>query len=161
MNRDKEHLIKQKCRENVIGFAPFRYRFSKGSAVREGLLNIGKFKEDNGENLVLTFIFDSDNLQTDSDIHDRLSHLKFNPIMKKGLLTALRNSAEFEENENFAMHEFNFYFDKMPANLEKLMNATMIPFFMEHLPIKIGKVEWMKNDEGLNFFCILKSKLNL
>ncbi|OEU67015.1 MAG: hypothetical protein BA863_10075 [Desulfovibrio sp. S3730MH75] len=160
MNRDKEHSIKQKCKENVLGFAAFRYSFSKGSPVKEGLLNIGKIKDGKGENLVLTFIFDSGCLKTDSNIHNRLSRLDFSPIMKKGVLTALRNSADFEGNNSFAMHEFSFYFDKMPSNLKKVINETMLPFFTRQLRMNIDTVEWMKDSDNKGFFCKLKDKLN-
>ncbi|TIH19311.1 hypothetical protein D0S45_03780 [Marinifilum sp. JC120] len=156
MNKDKEHIIRQKCRENVVGFAPFRYRFGKGSFIREGLLNIGKFEDGEGSHLVLTFIFDSDSIETDNDILDRMGRLDFSPMTRKGLLTALRNSAEFEQNENFAMHEFSFYFDEMPADIPKLIKNGFIPFFLDHLYMRIGEVEWMEKDAGRGWLCRLK-----
>lgn len=162
MSKDKDHLIKQKCRKNIIGFAPFRYRFGKGSAVKEGLLNIARQDEGGGGHLVLTFIFDSNDIKTDSDIHDRMSRLDFGPLTKKGLLTALRNSAEFEQNENFALHEFSFYFEKMPSSIPKLINDSFIPFFLDRLYMRISKVEWMPEGEShKGFFCKLKDKLNI
>lgn len=160
MSKDKDHLIKQKCRENIIGFAPFRYRFGKGSSVKEGLLNIAKLDEGGGGHLVLTFIFDSNDFNTDSDIQDRMSHLDFKPLTKNGLLTALRNSAEFEQNENFAMHEFNFYFENMPSNIPKLITKTFVPFFLDRLYMRIGEIEWMPQGEThKSFFGKLKDKL--
>ncbi|WP_419780750.1 hypothetical protein [Maridesulfovibrio sp.] len=156
MNKDKEHKIKQKCRENVIGFAPFRYRFGKGSFIREGLLNIGRYEDNDGGHLVLTFIFDSDTIQTDNDILDRMGRLDFSPLSRKGLLTALRNSTEFEQNENFAMHEFSFFFEKLPADIPKLIKDCFIPFFLEHLYMRVGEVEWMEDKQVKGLFCRVK-----
>ena len=160
MNKDKEHKIKQKCRENVIGFAPFRYRFGKGSFIREGLLNIGRYEDNDGGHLVLTFIFDSDTIQTDNDILDRMGRLDFSPLSRKGLLTALRNSTEFEQNENFAMHEFSFFFEKLPANIPKIIKDCFIPFFLEHLYMRIGEVEWMEDKQVKGLFCRMKDCFN-
>lgn len=157
MNKDKEHTIKQKCRENVIGFAPFRYRFGKGSFIREGLLNIGRYEDNDGGHLVLTFIFDSDTIQTDNDILDRMGRLDFSPLSRKGLLTALRNSTEFEQNENFAMHEFSFFFEKLPADIPKLIENCFIPFFLEHLYMRVGEVEWMEDTQVKGLFCRVKN----
>lgn len=156
MSKDKDHIIKQKCRENVIGFAPFRYRFGKDNAIREGLLNIGKFEDKEGGHLVLTFIFDSDTIETDNDILQRMGRLDFSPMSRKGLLTALRNSAEFEQNENFAMHEFSFFFEELPKDIPKLVNHCFIPFFLDHLYMRIGEVEWMTSDNIKSLFCKVK-----
>ncbi|WP_319780854.1 hypothetical protein [Maridesulfovibrio sp.] len=160
MNKDKDHIVRQKCRENVIGFAPFRYRFGKESLIREGLLNIGKFEDHEGGHLVLTFIFDSDSIMTDNDILDRMARLDFGPLIKKGLLTALRNSAEFEQNEDFAMHEFSFYFDKMPKDIPKLIKHCFIPFFLDNLYMRIGDIEWMERDAGRGWLCRLKDSFH-
>lgn len=151
MKKNKNHIIRQKCRENIIGFAPFHFRFGKRSGAKEGLLNISKDDECDGGNLTFIFIFDSNDIATDTRIHERMSRLDFNPLTEKGLLTALLKSAEFEQNENFAIHEFNFYFEKIPTNLPKLIEESFIPFFLERLYMRIGEVEWMPDDNPENF----------
>ncbi|WP_432735001.1 hypothetical protein [Maridesulfovibrio sp. FT414] len=165
MQKDREHAIRRKCREHIIGYTPFRYRFGKGCPIREGLLNISVLPEKDGGTLVLTFIFDSDDFSTDNDIHDRMSRLDFSPLSEKGLLTALRNSTEFEQNENFAMHEFSFYFEKLPSNLQRLVQDSFIPFFLDRLYMRFGDLEWMQTDgrNGLlnrlkNRFCLLSGR---
>ncbi len=160
MSKDKAYCIRQKCRVDIIGFAPFRFRFGKGKASHEGLLNIGVVSSREEACLALTFIFDSHDYETDLNIHDRMARLDFSPLLKKGLQTALRNSADFERNEDFAMHEFSFYFEKLPAKLYALIQEIFIPFFHDRLFIRIGNIEWMKKEEKKTFVGKFKTRFN-
>lgn len=144
----KQEFITAKSKENIVAFAGFRLNMPATGVLRDGLLAISSRRRRDGSGYItLTFMIDTE----DDAAANRLVVERFRRLEKKDLNarlgrefeSMLETSVDFDQNENWFMDSFTFYFDQISSIKRYHVEGSLIPTFEALLPAAIDPVEWL------------------
>jgi len=147
----RQDFITAKSKENVVAFAGFRLTAPQIGRQRDGLVAVSSRRRNDGSGYItLTFMIDTENDQA----ANQLIVQSFKGLNKEDLSvrlgqdfeTMIESSVDFEQNENWFMDSFTFYFDHVGKIKRYHIEGKMVPTFEALLPVKIDSVEWLPED---------------
>lgn len=147
----RQDFITAKSKENVVAFAGFRLTTPQADQQRDGLLAVSSRRRNDGSGYItLTFMIDTENDPAANQLivqtFKKLEKKDLNVRLGQDFETMIETSVDFDQNENWFMDSFSFYFDHVGKIKRYHVEGKLVPTFEALLPVKIDSVEWLPDD---------------